>query len=115
MKMQEVITAMRIEVPVLAKCKEDVGMYQRKAWGLFDDLRRCESTEARMLLTDAFGEAMDGFARSFVDMCGSVERMQQLNAGYTRRLGPKKPTPEEDPRQMKLGLEGGDDSNDSRG
>lgn len=103
MKMQEVITALRKEVPALAKCKDEAGELQRKAWNIFDDLKRCESAEAQRLLYDAFGETMDRFGQSLVDLFASVERLQQLNAGYTRKLGAK-PKKAEDPRQMQLNL-----------
>ena len=103
MKMQEVITALRKEVPALAKCKDEAGELQRRAWNLFDDLRRCESDEARTLLYDAFGETMNRFGQALVDLYASVERLQQLNAGYTRKLGAK-PKKAEDPRQMQLNL-----------
>lgn len=103
MKMQEVITALRKEVPALAKCKDEAGELQRKAWNLFDDLRRCESDEARRLLYDAFGETMNRFGQSLADLYVHVESLQRLNAGYTRKLGAK-PKKAEDPRQMKLDL-----------
>lgn len=103
MKMQEVITALRREVPALAKCKDEAGELQRKAWNLFDDLRRCESDEARALLYDAFGETMNRFGQALVDLYVHVESLQRLNAGYTRKLGAK-PKKAEDPRQMQLNL-----------
>lgn len=103
MKMQEVITALRKEVPALAKCKDEAGELQRKAWSLFDDLRRCESDEARALLYDAFGETMNRFGQALVDLYVHVESLQRLNAGYTRKLGAK-PKKAEDPRQMQLNL-----------
>lgn len=105
MRMQEVITQLREDVPVLAKHSQATDVSFRKAWGLYDDLMRCESTAARTLLTDAFGEAMNEFAKSYADMRTYVERLEELNGGYTRKLGPRKAEPKEDPRQMKLDLE----------
>ena len=105
MRMQELITKFRDEVPKLAKHHEEAGGLYRKVWGLWDDYSRCESLEGQRLLIDAAREAMNRFSTAFTDMSVSVEALEALNAGYTRKLGPRKAGPKDDPRQMKLELE----------
>lgn len=104
MKMQDVITALREEAPKLAKFHEETAGLYKKVWDLWDDFSRCESEDGRRLLVDAAREAMNRFSAAFIDMSVSIERIGQLNDGYTRKLGPKKP--KDDPRQPDLpGLE----------
>ena len=105
MKMQEVITAMRAEMPVLAKHHQEVSRLYLKVGGLWDDFSRCESITAQGLLMDAAREAMDQFATAFIDMSVSIEKLEKLNGEYTRKLGPRETKPKDDPRQMELGLE----------
>lgn len=105
MRMQELITGFRDEIPKLAKHHKEAGDLYRKVWGLWDDYARCESAEGQRLLIDAAREAMNRFSAAFVDMSVSIEALEGLNAGYTRKLGPRKAKPKEDPRQMKLELE----------
>lgn len=104
MRMQELITEFRDKVPKLATHhKEADGLY-RKVRGLWDDYSRCESEEGRRLLVDAVREAMNQFSAAFADMSMSIEALEWLNARYTRKLGPRKAKPKEDPRQMELGF-----------
>lgn len=102
MKMQELITEFRDEIPKLSQHHQDTDRLYRKVWGLWDDYARCESVEGRRLLIDAARKAMDMFSTAFIGMSASVEALEQLNAGYTRKLGPRKAGPKEDPRQMEL-------------
>lgn len=105
MRMQELITEFRDEIPKLAKHHKEAGDLYRKVWGLWDDYSRCESEEGQRLLIDAAREAMNRFSAAFVGMSVSIEALEELNAGYTRKLGPRKAKPKEDPRQMTFGLE----------
>lgn len=105
MKMQELITEFRDEIPKLAKHHKEADNLYRKVWGLWDDYSRCESVEGQRLLIDAARNAMNMFAVSFDCMSVSIKALERLNAGYTRKLGPRKAEPKEDPRQMTLGLE----------
>ena len=105
MRMQELITRFRDEVPRLTRHHREAGDLYRRVWGLLDDYSRCESQEGRGLLIVAAHEAMNRFAAAFTDMSVSVEALEALNAGYTRKLGPRKAGPKDDPRQMKLELE----------
>lgn len=105
MRMQELITEFRDEIPKLAKHHQDVSQLYLKVGGLWDDLRRCESATAQGLLIDAACEAMNRFAQAYIDLSAEIEALERLNAGYTRKLGPRKAEPKEDPRQMKLDLE----------
>ena len=102
MKMQEVITALREEAPELARFHEETAGLYKKVWDLGDDFSRCESEDGRRLLIDAAREAMNRFSAAFIDMSVSIERIGQLNDGYTRKLGPKKAKPKDDPRQQDL-------------
>lgn len=104
MRMQELITEFRDEIPKLDKSHKEARDLYRKVWGLWDDCARCESEEGQRLLIDAAREAMNRFSAAFVGMSVSVEKLERLNAGYTRKLGPRKAGPKEDPRQMKLEL-----------
>lgn len=105
MRMQELITKFRDEVPKLAKHHKEAGDLYRRVWGLLDDYSRCESQEGRGLLIDAAREAMNQFAAAFVDLSVSIETLRTLNTRYTQKLGPRKAGPKDDPRQMKLELE----------
>lgn len=105
MRMQELITRFRDEVPKLAKHLEETGGLYRKVWGLWDDYSRCESQEGQRLLIDAAREAMNRFSTAFTDMSVSIETLRMLNTRYTQKLGPRKAGPKDDPRQMKLELE----------
>lgn len=104
MRMQELITEFRDEIPKLAKHHQETDELYRKVWGLWDDYARCESEEGQRLLIDAAREAMNRFSTAFAGMSVSIEALERLNAGYTRKLGPRKAEPKEDPRQMKLEL-----------
>jgi len=105
MRMQELITEFRDEIPKLAKSHQETDELYRKVWGLWDDYARCESEEGQKLLIDAAREAMNRFSTAFAGMSVSIEALERLNAGYTRKLGPRNAGPKEDPRQMKLELE----------
>ena len=105
MKMQELITEFRDEVPRLAKHHQEVSQLYLKVGGLWDDLRRCESATAQGLLMDAACEAMNRFAQAYVDLSASIEALERLNAEYKEKLGPRNAGPKEDPRQMELNLE----------
>lgn len=105
MKMQELITEFRDEIPKLAKHHQEVSRLYLKVGGLWDDFSRCESITAQGLLMDAAREAMDQFATAFIDMSVSIEKLEKLNAEYKEKLGPRNAGPKEDPRQMELNLE----------
>lgn len=105
MKMQELITEFRDEIPKLVKRRKETDALYRKVWGLWDDHARCESVDGQRLLIDAARNAMNMFAASFDSMSMSINALERLNAVYTRKLGPRKAEPKEDPRQMTLGLE----------
>lgn len=104
MRMQELITEFRDEIPKLAKHHQEVSQLYLKVGGLWDDLRRCESATAQGLLIDAACEAMNRFAQAYIDLSAEIEALERLNVGYTRKLGPRNAGPKEDPRQMKLEL-----------
>lgn len=105
MRMQELITKFRGEIPKLDKSHKEARELYNKVWGLWDDYSRCESQEGQRLLIDAAREAMNRFSAAFVGMSSSIEALEKLNAGYTQKLGPRKAEPKDDPRQMKLELE----------
>lgn len=102
MKMQEVITKLREEAPLLDKCAKDVDETFQKAWGLFDDFRRAESEAGQRLLADAVCEALNEFAGKYRTLRRSVETVRMVNAEYREKLGPKKVKPKDDPRQQNL-------------
>lgn len=110
MKMQEVITKLREEAPLLDKCSKDVDATFQRAWGLFDDFRRAESEAGRMLLADAVGMAMNDFASTYRALRCSIETVCMVNAEYKEKIGPRTKKPkdyEEQPMLPGLGDEGG--------
>lgn len=102
MKMQEVITKLREEAPLLDKCAKDVDETFQKAWGLFDDFRRAESEAGQRLLADAVCEALNEFAGKYRTLRCSIETVCLVNAEYREKLGSRKATPKDDPRQQDL-------------
>lgn len=106
MKMQEVITKLREDAPLLEKCSKDVDVTFNRAWGLFDDFRRAESAAGRMLLADAVGMAMNDFASTYRALRCSIEALCMVNTEYKAKLGPRTKKSKDDPRQQDLpGLE----------
>lgn len=105
MKMQELITEFRDEIPKLAMYHQETDSLYRKVWGLWDDYERCESEEGQKLLIDAARGLMNRLATSFTNMSAVIKTLEGLNSGYTRKLGPRKAVPKENPMQMRLELE----------
>ena len=102
MKMQEVIAKLREEAPLLDKCSKSVDATFQKAWGLFDDFRRAESEVGQRLLADAVCAALNEFAGEYRTLRRSIENVCMVNAEYREKLGPRKATPKDDPRQQDL-------------
>ena len=110
MKMQEVITKLREEAPLLDKCSKSVDATFQKAWGLFDDFRRAESDAGRMLLADAVCAALNEFAGKYRTLRCSIETVCLMNAEYKEKLGPRSKKPKDAQGQQMLpgfGDEGG--------
>lgn len=102
MKMQEVITKLREEAPLLDKCSKNVDVVFHKAWGLFDDFRRAESGEGQRLLADAVCTALNEFAGEYQTLRRSIETVCRVNAEYKEKLGPRVKKPKDCPGQMDL-------------
>lgn len=105
MTMQGVITRMREDVPLLVQRKESVEAGYRAVRELIADYVGMRSELGRETIADRLcpelGKLDDELARLFA----SVERLDCLNRGYTRKLGPRAQR-EDDPRQRDLpGLE----------
>lgn len=110
MKMQDVITKLREEAPLLDKCSKNVDATFNRAWGLFDDFRRAESEAGRMLLADAVCSALNDFASEFRTLRCSIETVCLMNAEYKEKIGPRTKKPKDaEGQQMLPGLgdEGG--------
>ena len=105
MKMQELIGEYRKEIPVLVKDAEQVAELYKRLNSLIRDFANCRSDVARAMILDGVKSDMDMFDRAFVDLMATVEKLEGLNSGYTRTLGPRAAKPAEDPRQMKLPIE----------
>ena len=106
MKMQEVITKLREEAPLLDKCSKSVDAAFNKAWGLFDDFRRAESEAGQRLLADTVCAALNEFAGKYRTLRCSVETVCMVNAEYKEKLGPRVKKPKDAPGQQMLpGLE----------
>lgn len=106
MKMQDVITKLREEAPLLEKCSKDVDAAFQKVRGLFVDFRRAESAEGQGILADAVVAAFIEFEGEYRTLRCSVETVCLVNAEYKEKIGPrtKKPT-DADGQQMLPGLE----------
>lgn len=106
MKMQDVITKLREEAPLLEKCSKDVDAAFQKVRGLFVDFRRAESAEGQGILADAVVAAFIEFEGEYRTLRCSVETVCLMNAEYKEKIGPrtKKPT-DVDGQQMLPGLE----------
>ena len=74
MRMQDVITQLRDEVPKLAKHHKETSALYLKVGGLWDDFSRCESITAQGLLMDAAREAMNRFAQACTSRMFPVTR-----------------------------------------
>lgn len=105
MKMQELITEYRKEIPVLVKDAEQVAELYRRLSSLVRDFTNCQSDVARAMILDGVKSDLNMFGRAFEDMMATIENLEGLNSGYTRTLGPRAVKPE-DPRQMMLPIEG---------
>lgn len=106
MKMQDVITKLREEAPLLDKCSKNVDAVFTKAWGLFDDFRRAESDAGRMLLADAVCSALNEFASEYRTLRCSLETVCLMNAEYKEKIGPRtKKSKDAEGQQMLPGLD----------
>lgn len=102
MKMQEVITKLREEAPLLDKCSKNVdGSFQRLC-GLLDDFRSAKSDEGRKVLADAIGDEMNVFAGEYRTLRCSIENVCMVNAEYKEKLGPRAKKPKDAPGQQML-------------
>jgi hypothetical protein len=111
MKMQEVITRLREEAPLLDKCSKSVDETFQRLCGLLDDFRSAKSDEGRKILADALGDEMNVFGAEYRTLRCSVETVCLVNAEYKEKLGPRGPKKPKDAegQQMLPGLgdEGG--------
>lgn len=89
MKMQDVITKLREEAPLLDKCSKNVDAMFTKAWGLFDDFRRAESEEGQRILADAVCSALNEFAGEYRKLLCSIATVCLMNAEYKEKIGPR--------------------------
>lgn len=105
MTMQGVITRMQEDVPLLVQRKEDVEAEYRAVRELLADYVGMRSELGREAIVDRLCPEMDKLDDGLTRLFTSVERMDCLNRGYTRKLGPRA-LKKDDPRQQDLpGLE----------
>ena len=102
MKMQEVITKLREEAPLLEKCSKDVDAAFQKVRGLFVDFRRAESVEGQGILADAVVAAFIEFEGEYRTLRCSVETVCLVNAEYKEKLGPRTKKPKDAEGQQTL-------------
>lgn len=104
MRMQEFIGKMREIVPHAASAASTAKEQMDAAYFLFQDFSKCASSDARAALEKRLEELMDAAKVAVQRTFAHVSNLSDLNDGYTRKLGPKKP--KDDPRQPDLpGLE----------
>lgn len=116
MKMQDVITKLREEAPLLEKCSKDVDAAFQKVRGLFVDFRRAESAEGQGILADAVVAAFIEFEGEYRTLRCSVETVCLVNAEYKEKIGPRtKKTKDADWQQMLPGLEKEGDTSTTTG
>ena len=102
MKMQEVITKLREEAPLLDKCAKDVDSHFERATGLARDLEYATSDDGRKLLRNELAKAMTDFGYAYRQLRCSIETVCLMNREYKEKLGPRAKKPKDDPRQMDL-------------
>ena len=110
MKMQEVITKLREEAPLLDKCSKSVDDVFQRLCGLLDDFRSAKSDEGRKILADAIGDEMNVFGAEYRTLRCSIETICLVNAEYKEKLGPRAKKPRDAEGQQMLpgfGDEGG--------
>ena len=106
MKMQDVITKLREEAPLLNKCSKDVEAAFQKVRGLFVDFRRAESVEGQGILADAVVAAFIEFEGAYRTLRCSIETVCLVNAEYKEKIGPRtKKSKDADGQQMLPGLD----------
>lgn len=97
MKMQDVITRMREDVPLLVQRKEDVEAGYHAVRELITDYAGTRSELGREAIADRLRPELDKLDEGLTRLFAFVERLDCLNHGYTRKLGPKQR--KDDPRQ----------------
>lgn len=102
MKMQEVITKLREEAPLLDKCSKNVDETFQRLCGLLDDFRSARSDEGRKILADAIGDEMNVFGAEYRTLRCSIEAVCLVNAEYKEKLGPRAKKPKDAPGQQML-------------
>lgn len=110
MKMQEVITKLREEAPLLDKCAKDVDFHFERATGLARDLEYATSDDGRKLLRNELAKAMTDFGCAYRQLRCSVETVCLMNREYKEKLGPRAKKPNDAEGQQMLpgfGDEGG--------
>lgn len=116
MKMQDVITKLREEAPLLDKCSKDVDATFQKVRGLFVDFRRAESAEGQGILADAVVAAFIEFEGAYRTLRCSVETVCLMNAEYKEKIGPRTKKPKDaEGQQMLPGLETDGDTPTTQG
>ena len=106
MKMQEVITKLREEAPLLEKCAKDVDFHFERATGLSRDLGYATSDDGRKLLQNELDKAMAEFCVAYRQLRCSIETVCGVNAEYKEKLGPRTKKPKDaEGQQMLPGLE----------
>ena len=102
MKMQELIGEYRKKIPVLVKDAEQVAELYKRLNSLVRDFANCQSDVARAMILDGVKSDMNMFDQAFVGMMATVEKLEGLNSGYTRALGPREKKPRDSEGQLIL-------------
>lgn len=89
MKMQEVITKLREEAPLLEKSSKGADDAFQKVRRLFVDFRRAESVEGQGILADAVVAAFIEFEGEYRTLRCSIETVCMVNAEYKEKIGPR--------------------------
>lgn len=108
MKMQELIGEFRKEMPELAEAAEKSWVSLEAVKALVSDFAKCSSQVAKDQLAGSILCGLTALADAHGAVFSGVRRLAELNAGYTRVLGPRKPRAE-GPCQMKLGFMEGEE------
>lgn len=106
MKMQEVITKLREEAPLLDMCAKDVDFHFARAVGLARDLEYATSDDGRKLLRNELAKAMAEFGCAYQQLRDSIKTVCLTNREYKEKLGPRAKKPRDaEGQQMLPGME----------
>ena len=102
MKMQEVIVRLRELAPEAAQNVDLAIKDFAVMTDLLSDLRTCVSSSTREAVLKLIGERSRGLSKFLDAAQDATSKLQELNASYKEKLGPRKRAPKDAPGQQIL-------------